>query len=605
MQVNSTQEAAAGLYEFERLSSATSEDTVRIKTPDGKFYLLHSAVDPVKEANMLVESVDTSKSALYFVFGIGLGYHLRVLKEKITPSSRVVVLEPEREFVEHWKKEGILGRAADNRFSFIGGDVKSLIPVLDKLLRGKQIMVAGNCRFLVLPAYNRLFREWVRELQTQIINLIRNRVFEMGNDVFDTLIGIRQVMLNLWELVSSPGANDLLGAYKGKPAIIVSAGPSLNKNVDFLHEVKGKALILCVDASLNVLLEKGIIPDAVLSIERGVETYNQFYKGKNLPKEPVLIAPAVIHPRIFDEYPGEKVVLLRANEGVNMWFERILNKGMVKMGTSVAHLAFGFARLVKAEPIIFIGQDLAYSPEGYSHGHGVSVNKKVDFSKVEAWVEGYDGQKLPSTRIWKNFLTWFETAIAETGALCIDATEGGARIKGTEIMTLKEAIAAYCRNSRVEPLKNVIQRQDVNVKNDLENILQAFSELIDYFNKLSNRAVEGLELLGRVEKKTNFNKGKREKLLKAVKKISRNDQIVHRITQNAVAVMCFQTMLFIANHQLAELGDRLTPENVLSNIKIQRWFLERVWKVSEKIVAELEDILEAATRRLDKNLKAV
>jgi len=467
------------------------------------------------------------------------------------------------------------------------------------LYYGEYFLLAGNCRFLVLPAYNRLFKDWIVTVQKRIISVIKNRLFEIGNDVADTLTGIRQTMDNLEVLLRSPGAKELEGAYKGKPAIIVSAGPSLTKNVDLLHEVKGKALILCVDASLKVLLERGIVPDAVFSIERGIATYDQFYKGKTLPQETVLIGSTVLYPKIFETYPGPKVIFLREKEGIGMWLDKILQKGSIKMGTSVAHLAFGFARLIKADPIIFIGQDLAYSPEGYSHGQGVSINKKEDLSKVKYWVEGYNGEKLPSTRIWKNFLTWFETEISQTDVRCIDATEGGARIRGTEIMTLREVIDTYCTNKEeIIPLNSLVKKKKGSINTELATVFTAFHNLIEHFEYLADNAEKGLQRLERIQERTDFEKANSRKLIKVLDRMRKNEKIVKMIFENKISVMCFQTMIFLANKQLNDLGDKLTPENVQKNILIQRWFLERVWKVSEKIVNELEDILNQTKNKL-------
>lgn len=591
---------SAGGFQLELISSDLGIETAMFSSSDGKTYMLHSVVDPIREANELIKSVDTSKSSLYVVFGTGLGYHLKALQAAMTPSSRAIVLEPYEDFLDFWEKKEVVSKLADKRFTFIAGDLQALQPKLDNLMRGQNIMVASNLRFVVLPAYARAFREWVKETEMQLISLIKNRVFEMGNDVADTLQGIRQIMYNLGELVCSVGAKNLEEAYQGKPAIIVSAGPSLNKNVDLLHKVKGKALILCVDASLNILLQKGIMPDAVFSIERGIETYNHFYKDRVLPSEPVLIAPPVVYPNIFDEFPGEKVVLFRKNEGVNMWFEGVLRRGMVAMGTSVAHLAFGFANLVKADPIIFIGQDLAYSVEGYTHGEGVAIADKADLSKVEEWVEGYDGQPLPSSRVLKYFLTWFETAIAETDVLCIDATEGGARIKGTEIMTFQEAIDAYCRGGCIQPLRDIVmeKKQQSTVDEDLNKVLSAYRELISFFEDIENKAKEGIELLNKVEKDTNFLRATRGKLLKVVRRIKANDAVVQQIFRNPVAVMIFQTMVFMVNQQLADMGDKLTCENVQNNIKVQRWLLERLSQVSFKVKEELETVLEKTAEKL-------
>jgi hypothetical protein len=59
----------------------------------GKTYLLHSKYDPIAEAEKLVQSVEKTRDSLIVVFGIGLGYHLFALKDKISKDTRVLVVE--------------------------------------------------------------------------------------------------------------------------------------------------------------------------------------------------------------------------------------------------------------------------------------------------------------------------------------------------------------------------------------------------------------------------------------------------------------------------------------------------------------------------------
>lgn len=61
------------------------------------------------------------------------------------------------------------------------------------------------------------------------------------------------------------------------PAIIVAAGPSLNKNVQELKRAKGKALILVVDAALRAVVNAGITPDLGITIDARVP--ERFLRG--------------------------------------------------------------------------------------------------------------------------------------------------------------------------------------------------------------------------------------------------------------------------------------------------------------------------------------
>jgi hypothetical protein len=152
-------------------------------------------------------------------------------------------------------------------------------------------------------------------------------------------------------------------------------------------------------------------------------------------------------------------------------------KGVIKVSGSVATTCFEASLFLGSDPIIFVGLDLAYT-DGLTHTKGSSFmhmgpNNLSKFQTMEMqikdrmqttdiqWVEGIKGEKVPTSSqmlAWKN---WLEYQIAKTQIKCIDATEGGAKICGTEIIPLEEAIRIYCRES-------------LNVKDDLKNIKENF-----------------------------------------------------------------------------------------------------------------------------------
>jgi hypothetical protein len=137
--------------------------------------------------------------------------------------------------------------------------------------------------------------------------------------VEDTLDGLKNSFINIEVLSSSPGVRQLDGQYRGKPAILVAAGPSLDKNIDLLSEAKGKALIMSSDTTFPVLLKKGIIPDLVVTIERIPEVYDRFYKNLEIPGDTWLAALNVADKRIFDSFPERHMVAFRTTEPLSKW----------------------------------------------------------------------------------------------------------------------------------------------------------------------------------------------------------------------------------------------------------------------------------------------
>ena len=64
----------------------------------------------------------------------------------------------------------------------------------------------------------------------------------------------------------NPGVVALTQKFKGVPAIIVGAGPSLDKNINLLGRAQGHSLILASDAALKPLLSQGVLPSVVVSL---------------------------------------------------------------------------------------------------------------------------------------------------------------------------------------------------------------------------------------------------------------------------------------------------------------------------------------------------
>ncbi|KAA2301602.1 DUF115 domain-containing protein, partial [Clostridioides difficile] len=88
-----------------------------------------------------------------------------------------------------------------------------------------------------------------------------------GNSVEDSLIGFKHNMVNLKHLPRSKDVSLLKNSMRSLPAVVVAAGPSLNKNIEQLHNLKDNVIIIAVDTIAQRLCNEGIIPDFICSIE--------------------------------------------------------------------------------------------------------------------------------------------------------------------------------------------------------------------------------------------------------------------------------------------------------------------------------------------------
>ena len=294
--------------------------------------------------------------------GLGLGYHLdryfKLLGEKVG-TREIVVFERDVELFRLALKMGdfIQVFAQPNIHFFVGeSPEETYVKLKTEILSKGDIRIAlKSLKVIPLPANILLEREYYQKILATLKNAARQIMVLIGNDSLDSFVGLENVLENIRHIFSNPGINTLFGKFKGRPGILVAAGPSLNKNMHLLKGLEDKALIISCDASFLPIMRKGIRPHLVASMERapGVDL---FYKGIENFSGIYFIALPILMSETIDAFKGRKFIAYRGYSHFN-WLEE--EKGTLNVGISVANLAFKILVELGCDPIILIGQDLA------------------------------------------------------------------------------------------------------------------------------------------------------------------------------------------------------------------------------------------------------
>ena len=217
------------------------------------------------------------------------------------------------------------------------------------------------------------------------------------------------------------------------PIILVSAGPSLEKNVEDLKEAKGHALIWCADAALPTMLSHQVIPDLVASVDAGKDL--ACFADERSNQIPVL-GSSNTRTEFLKRNTAKKIWGFDHEQSLMMQKRAGIEISQVPYYLGVSTAMLSSAIEFGAENIIFVGQDLAYASDGSSHTNG-KKEYYVDASGIET--DGYYGDKVYSRMDWLEFKDWFEKMIALYPSITVtNATEGGVRIDGTIQKPLKE-----------------------------------------------------------------------------------------------------------------------------------------------------------------------
>ncbi|MGD9807290.1 MAG: motility associated factor glycosyltransferase family protein [Deferribacterales bacterium] len=318
-----------------------------------------------------------------------------------------------------------------------------------------------------------------------------------GNSPLDSLIGIDHTFVNIDEIIYHPGIKDLEGVFKGKPGIVVSTGPSLNKNIHLLEGLENKAVICCPDASVLVLKNRNLKPHMVTSLER-VENTAKLFDGltEDDTKGIYFAGTPVLHPLTYQKWPGKRICVYR-NFATFQWLD--IERGIIDIGPSAGNMAFEILAYLGCDPIILIGQDLAFAEDGTTHAKGNKFGEKDerDFMKKTFPVPGNYQKEVQTVELWESFRRAYNLSVSRTDAKVINATEGGAKIEGTEVMTFQEAIDKYITDdvNTVDVIESSLRYPtEDEIAENLNKVEMKVEEAKEYIEELSDKFLESGKL---------------------------------------------------------------------------------------------------------------
>lgn len=449
-----SEDVKAGQQEnIEIVSSRNGLPTVRVTKPDGKKIYLHSSVDPAREANKIAEELEVSLGNFVVVYGFGLGYLIEALLNKLDEKIPLLVIEPDTAlFCVAMSTRDLRSVTSSGRVVIVlqgaGSDLGTSFSECYDITRYTRMVMTG------LVGHQKVYNEDYDNTIHQLHDTMRAKIVQLRTLSKIGRAMISNAIINLPTYYASPGIKTLFDRFKDMPAIIVSAGPSLNKNIHLLKQVKGKAVILAVGTALKPLQKNGIEPDFLVSVDPQLNNYEHF-RGVNT-NQAALITAIESHPGILEKQDGP--IFVSGDSPILEWFDDVIEeKGVMEGGGSVANNAMTAAYKMGANPIIFVGQDLAYAKDGHTHAAGTNYegclyneNELEDFlakaDNLEYFlVKANDGGNILTDIVFYQFLKFFEIWIEKyPQPEYINATEGGALIEGTKIMTLQEVLDQYC-----------------------------------------------------------------------------------------------------------------------------------------------------------------
>ncbi len=489
---------------------------------------VHSLESAQAEAKAVFSSLaHNTNNSVHVLFGLGLGYLLDEFSQNSLGS--VILFEPDLETLRLVFEAVDLSDSLQKRNVFIVSDFIEFENVFESVFRYK-----SEVSLSFLDYYKNHCANNFESFKTELFRLFQIYSFNFKFQTEEIFNFLKSTITSLEKKYSLPLLSDNKDKFKNIPAIIVSAGPSLGKNIDVIKKHSDKALIFCVGTALKTLCKKGITPDFLNVIEK-YDTSLHF----DVPctKDMVLISEPFTHEVVHDIEFKKRLLSVSLETDPNRWFLEKGQKELVDFETkgTVSYQSLFSAFYMGCNPIILLGQDLAYTdgkcyakgsefeglvcmkdetsgeykilPENfeefrdkYYSTHDVSDELKSYYleckletlNKSLTLVDSQDGGKLPTESGYALFIEYFNDFAKKYGdcVKLINSSIGGAKLEGFETTPLETVLASLPELADKSALIDSLKSES---SFDIETVVKSLKEDVFAIEKVKPLFEKGIQ----------------------------------------------------------------------------------------------------------------
>lgn len=482
---------------FDVFQAESGDPSIRVKIGDQPTVLLHSAKDPRREAAEFISAFDVEHAGIVVILGHGLGYHVHEVLNRVPEGTFVLTIDRFHPLLKVAaavlpppKRKGVTFMATTH----LGQMQEAVFYQSSKLVRGGIVFIEHPASVRLSPDFYKATMEHLREVMN-VVFLNAKTIHARGRHF------LANFAANLPMMAQDPPVSLLEGALQGHPAIVVASGPSLKKNIHLLKEVKGRIPIIAAGSAYEALLNSGIVPDFAVAIDPMPENLPHF-EGRGR-KDVCFCWASQVYPPVPACFPGPRFVSISPHP-LGQWFtEQTGKSGYLEISGTVTYSAVSLAAIMKADPIILIGLDLAVTG-GYSHAPGLlACSEKVAVDGGTAAnpdlleVPAADGGTVLTTHSLMGFITTMNGLFRQLkakGLTLIDATEGGALKAHTTVMTLRDALDHHSDNpvdafALASDLHADYQLDETGRRRLIAGLEHLHRRLLNLYSKLDKAAV--------------------------------------------------------------------------------------------------------------------
>ncbi|MBR1911809.1 MAG: DUF115 domain-containing protein, partial [Treponema sp.] len=323
---------------------------------------MHSKYNPAQEMPVIsCENEETLTEGFFLVMGIGAGYHIKNLLEKIQDKLQsycIVAVEADSESLEYCRQFPIIKElSALKTIAFCTKDNLTSI-LLQNYIPSKY----GN--FFLVPQ-----RAWQNENSadcTMIELIVKETLKNISNDYSVQAHFGKLWMSNIMSNLMTFTKNPTLQANIKLTAAVIAAGPSLDSSIEILKQNRQSYCIIATDTTYGTLIQSDISPDFVVSVDAQQVSVTHFLKcpdaHDSLPTTfifDICTNPAV---PVYVQSKGHSVFFIQSGHPLACLASETAHLPYIETGAGTVTIACcDIARLLRFNRIELFGADFSYS----------------------------------------------------------------------------------------------------------------------------------------------------------------------------------------------------------------------------------------------------
>ncbi|WP_459280185.1 motility associated factor glycosyltransferase family protein [Paenibacillus vandeheii] len=411
-------------------------------------------------------SIGSLKSV--FVYGFGQGLGLSDLVE-LYPDRIFFVYEPdEQSFISTMNHMDLTFLLEHPNVYAISVGKKQL----DKLFSIMSTHIQDEMAFVASRYY--------LEQQIEVLQSTKNKYLDYKK-IFESNQNVRNLFRHDWirnslfqipTMLKNPSLNQLIGKLKGTTAIVVSSGPSLEKDIHWLEKLKNHAIIISAGSSIQALVKHGIEPHLAVVMDGG-EINAKIFSNEEAKKAPLLFTSTAYYGVSDSKEDGLIYGVLNSDDVTSYFMDVGKEEKILHPNPTVAGTAIQTAAWLGCSRIIMMGQDLSFPGEqfysdGINHGDQSYIDQVI--KKAEHTVINVNGNYNRTTAGFLQMKDRIENIIAVLPKIeFINSTRNGAQIEGSSWKSVEDAYEIV-KNEKVS--NTIIADLIDQVKDSSENLVK-------------------------------------------------------------------------------------------------------------------------------------